>query len=201
MVPFLSALLLKKSPTKSNWTGVFMALLGLVFITGIYQGITALTIGDLLTFISAIFVAIHIIVADYYLKTDDSLLLGIGQIFGGAILSIVVWTIKTPQSFLTVAYTQTLLTSVILTSLLCTCFAFTGQLIVQKHLPPARVAVLFTLEPVFAYLFALVIPGTEGVTEPLLWSKVLGCVLVVGGMIVSESGILNRGKQLPGVEG
>ncbi|MGN1059777.1 MAG: DMT family transporter, partial [Clostridia bacterium] len=145
MVPFLSAFLLKKAPSLSNWAGVVLALLGLVFITGIYKGLTALTIGDLYTFLCAICVAVHIIVADRFLKEDDSLLLGIGQIFSGAILSLLVWCIQTPRTFLTVDYTPTLLTSVILTSIFCTCFAFTAQIVVQKHLPPSRVAVIFTL--------------------------------------------------------
>ncbi|MBE7049054.1 MAG: DMT family transporter [Ruminococcaceae bacterium] len=195
IVPFLSALFLKKMPGHSNWVGVFLALLGLVFITGIYQGLTALTIGDVYTFLCALCVAAHIIVADRFLKEDDSLLLGIGQIFAGAIISIVIWHIKSPHAFLTVAYTPTLLTSVVLTALFCTCFAFTAQIIVQKNLPPARLAVIFTLEPVFAYVYALLIPGTEGVTEPLLVSKVFGCVLVLSGMVISESGLLSRTKK------
>ncbi len=191
MVPFLSAFLLKKTPSKSNWTGVGLAILGLVFITGIYQGLTALTFGDFLTFLCAICVAVHIIVADRYLKESDSLLLGIGQIFAAAIISFVAWVITEPLTLMTVNYTYDLIMAVVLTSVLCTCFAFTGQIVVQKHLPPAQLAVIFTLEPVFAYIYALIIP-LPGVSEPLLWSKTLGCLLVVGGMIVSESGLIEK---------
>ncbi len=194
MVPFLSAMLLKKSPTCSNWTGVILAIFGLVFVTGIYQGVDALSIGDFLTFLCALCVAAHIIVADTYLKESDPMLLGIGQILAAFILSMIAWTVQTPQSFATVEYTGALILAVVLTAVFCTSFAFTAQIVVQKHLSPARVAVIFTLEPVFAYLYALVIPGPGGVTEALTWSNVLGCVLIVGGMIISESGILNRKK-------
>ncbi len=196
VVPFMSAFLLKKMPTKSNWTGVLLAIVGLVFVTGIYQGADALVWGDLLTFFCAVCVAAHIIVADKFLKDSDPVLLGVGQILAAFIISIVAWTIQTPASFATVNYTGTLITSVVLTAVFCTSFAFTGQIVVQKYLSPARVAVIFTLEPVFAYLYALVIPGPEGLTEPLTWAKVLGCLLIVGGMIVSESGLLNRKKEL-----
>ncbi len=191
VVPFLSAFLLKKSPTISNWGGVALALLGLVFVTGVHQGISALTFGDFLTFLCAICVAVHVITADAFLKESDPVLLGVGQIVAAFVLSIIAWTIQTPQSFLTVDYTGTLVTSVILTAVFCTCFAFTGQIVVQKHMPPSRVAVIFTLEPVFAYLYALVIPGPGGV-EPLTWAKILGCMLILTGMIISESGALNR---------
>ncbi len=192
VVPFLSAFFLKKMPTKSNWFGVLLAIAGLVFVTGIYQGADALVWGDLLTFFCAVCVAAHIIVADKFLKDSDPVLLGVGQTIAAFVISMIAWTIQTPASFATVNYSGTLITSVVLTAVFCTSFAFTGQIVVQKHLSPARVAVIFTLEPVFAYLYALVIPGPEGLTEPLTWAKILGCLLVVGGMIVSESGLLNK---------
>ena len=196
MVPFMSAFLLKKRPSWSNWVGVVLAIFGLVFVTGVYQGVTALGIGDLLTFLCAICVAIHIIVADKYLKDSDPILLGVGQIVAAFVLSFIAWTVQTPASFMTVDYTSALLMAVILTAVFCTCFAFTGQIVVQKHLPPARVAVIFTLEPVFAYLYALVIPGKNGMTEQLTWFNILGSLLIVGGMIISESGLLNRKNNL-----
>ena len=191
IVPFLSAFLLKKSPSKSNWTGVSLALFGLIFITGIYKGLTALTLGDFYTFLCAICVAVHIIVADRYLKDSDSLLLGIGQIFAAAIISLFAWCIQNPLTFLTVTYSFDLILAVLLTSVLCTCFAFTGQIIVQKHLPPAQLAVTFTLEPVFAYVYAVIIPLVNA-SEPLTWAKALGCFLIVGGMIISESNFLEK---------
>jgi len=194
MVPFMSAFLLKKSPSPSNWVGVFLAIVGLVFVTGVYQGVDALGIGDLLTFLCAICVAVHIIVADKFLKESDPILLGVGQIVAAFILSFIAWTVQTPASFGTVAYTPALIRAVFFTDIFSTCFAFTGHIVVQKHLPPARVAVIFTLEPVFAYLYALVIPGPGGTTEALTLFNVLGSLLIVGGMIISESGLLNRKK-------
>ncbi len=192
MVPFLSIWFLKKAPTRSNLAGVALAIIGLGFITGIFTDFTALTFGDFLTFLCAICVAAHIIAADSYVKEDDALLLGIGQTFAATILSFVAWFIQTPATFASVSYTPALLTSVILTAVLCTAFAFTGQVVVQKYVSPARLALIFTLEPVFAYIYALFIPGPEGVTEALTLFKVLGCVLIVGGMMISESGILNK---------
>lgn len=191
VVPFLSAFLLKCRPTAGNWVGVCLALLGLAFITGVYQGLTALNVGDALTFLAAICVAIHLIVADRFLQDGDPILLGTGQIVAIALLSFIIWTVQTPQSFLTIVYTPALITSVVLTAAFCTCFAFTGQIVAQKYLEPSRVAVIFTLEPVFAYVYALCIP-IDGATETLTAAKLIGCLLVLGGMIISESGILER---------
>lgn len=192
IVPLLSKFFLKKPPTKSNYTGVVLALVGLVFITGVYQGFTALNIGDFYTFLCAVCVAVHLGLADRFTHSNDELLLGIGQIIFSALLSFVVWLVVEPRTFAAVDFNPTLLTSVILTAVFCTAFAFTGQVVMQKHVAPARIALIFTLEPVFAYLYALFIPGPAGVTEALTWPKLLGCVLVVSGMMVSESGIMDR---------
>ncbi len=192
MVPFLSSWFLRKKASISNLVGVALAIVGLLFITGILQDFTALNQGDFFTFLCAICVAIHIIVADLYVKDDDSLLLGIGQILAAAILSLVAWFFTEPTTFWSVDYTPTLITSVVLTAVFCTAFAFTCQVTMQKHVAPTRVAVIFTLEPVFAYMYALVIPGPGGVTEPLTWFKLVGSLLIVGGTIISEIGLTEK---------
>ena len=192
MVPFLSSWFLKKKASRSNLVGVMLAIIGLLCITGILQDFTALNQGDFYTFLCAICVAIHIIVADCYVKEDDSLLLGIGQIMAAAVLSLVAWFFTEPKVFLSVDYTSTLITSVVLTAVFCTAFAFTCQVTMQKYVAPSRVAVIFTLEPVFAYMYALVIPGPGGVTEPLALFKVLGSLFIVGGTIISEIGLVEK---------
>jgi len=192
MVPFLSSWFLRKKASKSNLIGVGLAVVGLLCITGVLQDFTALNQGDFYTFLCAICVAVHIIAADWYVKEDDSLLLGIGQTLAAAVLSLLAWCITDPATFAGVDYTGTLLTSVVLTAVFCTAFAFTGQVVMQKYVAPSRVAVIFTLEPVFAYMYALVIPGPEGVTEPLTFLKIIGSALIVGGMIISEIGLAER---------
>ncbi|MBR6728758.1 MAG: DMT family transporter [Clostridia bacterium] len=195
VVPLLSGPFLKKKPTKSNYLGVLLAVLGLACITGILQDFTALNRGDFYTLLCAVCVAVHIIVADFYVKEDDGLLLGIGQTLAAAVLSFVCWFFTDSKTFASVDYTGTLVAAVVLTAVFCTAFAFTGQVVMQKFVAPSRIAVIFTLEPVFAYIYALFIPGPEGVTEPLTLFKLLGSVFIVGGMIISEIGLLERFKK------
>jgi len=192
MVPFLSAWFLKKKASKSNLIGVALAVIGLLFITGVLHDFTALNKGDFCTFLCAICVAIHIIAADLYVKEDDGLLLGIGQTLAAAVLSLGAWFFTEPKVFFSVDYTPTLITSVLLTAVFCTAFAFTCQVAMQKYVAPSRVAVIFTLEPVFAYMYALVIPGPGGLTEPLTLFKVVGSILIVGGTIISEIGLAEK---------
>jgi len=51
MVPFLSSWFLRKKASVSNLVGVALAIVGLLFITGILQDFTALNQGDFFTFL------------------------------------------------------------------------------------------------------------------------------------------------------
>ncbi|MBQ3141315.1 MAG: DMT family transporter [Clostridia bacterium] len=192
IVPILSTYMLRKKPTASNWIGIATALVGLGFITGIFTDFTALNVGDLLTLGCALIVAVHMIVVDRFTETGDALLLGIGQIFGVFAVSLLLWLMQEPRTFASVNYTPGLVWSVVLTAVICTCFAYTGQVVMQKHMPPARISLLFTFEPVFALLYALVIPGPEGVTEVMTVPKIIGCVLVMAGTFFSELDVAAR---------
>lgn len=198
IVPLLSALMLRKKPTASNLLGVLAALIGLGFITGIFTDFTALNLGDFLTFLCALVVALHMIVVDRFTEKNDPLLLGIGQIIAMALISFVLWTIQEPRTFATVNYTPGLLLSVILTAVVCTAFAFTGQVVMQKYMAPARISLLFTFEPVFSLFYALIIAGPDGTTETLTLAKGIGCVLVMAGMFASELDVVGRLRKLAG---
>lgn len=78
------------------------------------------------------------------------------------------------------------------TGLLATAFAYTMQTVVQKHTSPSRTALIFTMEPVFAFLFALLIPDSHGVRETATVHSVVGCLLIIGGMAVSELKPIDR---------
>lgn len=195
IVPFLSAVLLKKLPGRSQVGGLVSAVIGLSLITGVVKGFTVLNSGDFYTFLCALSVAVHILFADCFLQGTDPLLLGICQTFFATLISFFFWMLETPSTILTVNFTQALITAVLLTAVFCTVFAFTGQIVVQKYLPPQRVAMILALEPVFAYLYAVTIPTANGMTESLSFMKVVGCLLIVSGILLSEGGWLDSKKR------
>jgi drug/metabolite transporter (DMT)-like permease len=59
--------------------------------------------------------------------------------------------------------------------------AFFIQMLAQKHSAPFKVGIIFTLEPVFAALFAWTWGGEEFVAV-----KAVGGLLIVSGMIMGE---------------
>lgn len=192
LVPFVSSAFLKKYPSLSNVIGVIFAFLGLFFITGGAQ--STLNVGDMLTLVAAVFITIHIIMADIFTAREDGLLLGIAQVFFAAILSFAACLVIDPATIFSVRIDQNLLISVLLTGSLCTAFAFTAQVYAQQYVEPSRVAVIFMLEPVFALVYALFIAGPDGTTETLTFGKAAGALLVIAGTLFSELGLMEKIK-------
>ena len=72
-------------------------------------------------------------------------------------------------------------------ALFATLLAFGVQTWAQKILPPVRVALISSLEPVFAALWAAVLIG-----ERLTGRELLGGALIVLGVVVGEVGAAFR---------
>jgi drug/metabolite transporter (DMT)-like permease len=77
--------------------------------------------------------------------------------------------------------TPRLLVALAVTSVLATAAAFTIQSWAQKHLPPTHTAVILTLEPVFAWLTALLFLG-----ERLGVRSLAGAALILAGIALTE---------------
>jgi drug/metabolite transporter (DMT)-like permease len=75
------------------------------------------------------------------------------------------------------------------TALLATAAAFTIQSWAQQHLPASHTALIFTLEPVFAWLISLFFFG-----EQLGQRAMLGAGLILAGILLAELRPTSRGK-------
>ena len=80
-----------------------------------------------------------------------------------------------------VRFTPRLWVALAVTSLLATAAAFTIQSWAQKHLPPTHTAVILSLEPVFAWLTAMVFLG-----ERLGMRSLAGAGLIFAGIALTE---------------
>ena len=82
-------------------------------------------------------------------------------------------------------------------TLLSTCIAFTLQTVAQGSAPPAHAAILLSLEGVFAALSeaACLAAGWTGLGAPLTRWKLLGCALMLAGVILSQRRIRAAGDR------
>lgn len=189
IVPIIAAILLKKKPDRASIIGVTIAFVGLFFLSG---GLNFnFNYGDFLTFLCAICWAFQIIFIDKFLQKEDASLLAIIQIGFTGIVSTGFWL--TADAGKPVEINSTVVVILLFTAVLGTALAFGGQTIAQKDTTPTHTALILTAEPVFAAIFAMVIPNVNGITEMPTLTKAIGCLLILSGMLVSE---LKLGQQL-----
>lgn len=182
LVPLFSFLLLKLHPNKNAILGVAVATVGLYLLT--MTDVTALNQGDFLVFLCAIGFALQIVFTGKYSSKYPSLLLTVVQIGTVAVFSIIYsmffedWKLALEPSVL---FSNEVLIALIVTSVFATALAFFAQTNFQKFTTPTRVALIFAMEPVFA-----AITGFIWAHDRLSFSAIIGCLLILSGMIFAE---------------
>jgi drug/metabolite transporter (DMT)-like permease len=175
-VPFLSAVILKQRPETKVVVGAFLALAGIGFLT--WNGHISLEIGDIFCILCALFYAIHIVVTGILTKGVDSVALGVLQLgFTGALGLTVACFTETPK--LPDSFTSWI--SILALGILCSAFGFIAQTVAQNYTTPTHTGLIFSLEPVFAALFAVLFAG-----ETLSTKGYIGASLVMIGVLFAE---------------
>jgi drug/metabolite transporter (DMT)-like permease len=183
MVPVFSLLLLKHRLSRNTIIGVSAATIGLYLMT--FADRSNLNIGDLLVFLCAISFAMQIITTAKYAKTLPALPLTLIQVSTVSLLSFVsAFIFKENHSVIfssEVMLQRDVWTALLVTAALATAFAFFAQTFFQAYTTPTRVALIFSMEPVFAALSSYILIG-----EKLTSASVIGCAFIFLGMIFAE---------------
>ena len=160
------------------WVAVVLATFGLYLLILPGGGIN---MGDVITFGCAINFALHIITQDNYLKKKIRLLpFFCIQLVFVTIISFVHAQIFEPEAII---WSSRLTLAIIITGVFATLIAFLIMIWAQKILNPSETAIIFSLEPVAAALFAMVFAG-----EMLgLWGWIGGGLICLA-VVYGESG-------------
>ena len=169
-----------------RWTtaiGALLAFSGLLFLTTptgtTWQNLfSSIGIGDLLTLICAIAFAGHLLSLAHTSHKVTTAQLATLQIGTAAVIMAITLPLG-GKPHLTI--TLRLLIALGITSLVATAAAFTIQSWAQQHLPPTHIALLLTLEPVFAALTSIVF-----LHEHLGQRALIGAALILTGIAVTE---------------
>jgi drug/metabolite transporter (DMT)-like permease len=181
LVP-LSGLLWRQKAGWSRWVGAGLALVGLYFLS-ITRGFT-IAKGDFLVLLSALFWTAHVQMIGWFSPKTDSLVLasiqfGVCSLFSLAVAAVMETVVL--EGILRAALP-------ILYGGLCSVgIAYTLQVVVQKTAHPAHAAIILSLEGAFAVLGGWLILG-----ELLSVRGLVGCALMLGGMIVSQTSLLRN---------
>lgn len=176
LVPIFSFLIFKETPSKENIIGALLAFLGLVFIS--FRGFGAINVGDLLVFICAVAVAFHILFVGLYSKENDPLLLTVVQIITVTIFS---FGFASFYGQMSVPARLDVWVAIIFCAVFATVGAYLIQTSMQRFTSPSHTALIFSGEPVFAGIFGYFLLG-----ESFDLLQIIGCILILCGMIISE---------------
>jgi drug/metabolite transporter (DMT)-like permease len=181
LVP-LTGLLWRQKAGWSRWIGAALALSGL-YLLSVTRGLT-IARGDFLVLLSALFWTAHVQLIGWFSPRTDSLALASIQFGVCALLSLTV-----AAGWETVVLAGILKAAVpILYGGLCSVgIAYTLQVVVQKTAHPAHAAIILSLEGAFAVLGGWLILG-----EILSLRGLIGCALMLAGMIVSQTSLLRN---------
>lgn len=174
--PLIAGLVLRRPVGVVSWGGVALATIGLGLIS--LHGFTIGT-GELLTLMCAFFYAVHIVGLGEWSAGYDSYALAVMQLGVGAILC----SVAAIPGGIMLPPDPTAWWAVLVTAVLATAFAFVIQTWAQSLLSPTQTAVIMTMEPVFAGIFAVALGG-----EHLGVRTLVGAILVLAAMYVVELG-------------
>jgi drug/metabolite transporter (DMT)-like permease len=174
--PLFAAVLLGNRITRMTWLAVLLAFGGLAVLT--LDGLS-IGYGEALTFVAAMLYALHIVGLGAWTSARDALGMSILQVVMVAIVCLVV---SAPGGIVLPESTGDWL-SVVYMAVFPAALALLGQTWAQAHLSATRTAIVMSMEPVFAALFAVWFGG-ESTTMRML----TGGVMVLAAMLIVELG-------------
>lgn len=175
-VPLLLTILFKKRPEKKVVLGVVFSITGIALLT-LTDGLK-ISPGDLLIILGALLYAVYIIVTDKCTKETDTISLGVIQLgVTGAMGMVFSFIFEKPQ----LPTSAESWIAILALGIFCSAIGFIGQTAAQKHTTPTHTGLIFSLEPVFAALFAFIFAG-----EVLAARGYLGASLVLLGIFISK---------------
>lgn len=189
--PIFQTLIEKKLPRQGVMIGIFLALLGLIFLTSKGDSLLSIfseindnfNLGDFLTLLCAVFFSLYIVYLDIISKKNDYKPLVFLQIAVTGVcglffaLLFTVWEVE--KIHFTLSYN--FLFAVLYTSILATVLTTTLQTIYQKFVTPSVAGIIFSFEPIFAATFAFFM-----LNEKISNFGLIGCLFIFCGFLFSE---------------
>jgi drug/metabolite transporter (DMT)-like permease len=177
LVPLFAALVYRRTPQISELIGVAMAIAGTGLMT-LRSARFDIGRGDLLVLGCALAFAFHILLLGHYARQMSFESLSLYQIATCAVLGLAsFWWFETPR----VVWSWAVVIALAVTSLLATALSFSVQSWAQQFTTPTRTALIFSLEPVFAWVTSFLVAR-----EVLSPRAAAGAILILAGILTVE---------------
>lgn len=190
-IPILQLVIEKRIPKWFNILSVILVLLGLIMLSSKGENIieflsqlgSDFNLGDFLTLICALLFAFQVVYVDILTKKYDYLPMVFIQLLitgiGGFFLAVLFST--TGLELIKFNLNNNLIFALLYTSVFASILATIIQLKYQKFISPTKAGIIFSIEPIFAAIFAFFL-----LNEKISNFGLVGCVLIFAGLILSE---------------
>ena len=187
LTPLIEFALFRKRPAMPALVGVLLAFAGITALSAPWSdGAQATALGDSLTLGCAVIFAGQIVALGRIAPRHPVLPLLLLQLATTAVVAAIAGPLVERQHF---SGSPRLWLALLYLATFATLLAFGVQTWAQKILPPVRVALIGSLEPVFAALWAALLIG-----ERMSGRELLGGALIVFGVVVGEAGAALRAR-------
>jgi drug/metabolite transporter (DMT)-like permease len=175
LTPLLALLLFRQAIPPLVWGGVALSVVGLGLLSGIRAGSAA---GDLLVLASTVTTALQILMVERYATLYDPIALTFVEMataFAGFLaIALALGDLGSPHGW-------TVWAALLVTGVFTTALAYLIQVWAQRRISATRIALVFSLEAVWAGFFGYLLADDRlGLVG---WG---GCALIFAGILVAE---------------
>lgn len=183
-VPIFSYLFFKDKIKLNVLIATNIAVLGLYLLT--MSGSLTFAKGEFLTLICAFLFALQIIFTGKFSKEVNVFLLVLFQLLTVAVLSLFFSLLLDDKTF-NLPYDYAFFKAVIITAIFATVYAFLIQTYMQQFTTATKTAIIFTMEPVSAAIFAYFVAN-----ETLSIIQFIGAILIILATLLAELKIKSK---------
>ncbi len=187
LTPLFALVLFRTRITRELWAAVVLALVGLALLAGVPSGSA---LGDLLVLSSTAAQALQIVLVERYANRYDAFGLTFVEMLA-ALVGFVV--IAVALGDLTVPHGTTVWAALIVTGVFASALAYLIQIWAQRRISATRIAIIFSLETVWAGFFGYVLDG-----DRLGVIGLTGCGLIFVAILVAEPAAASVLRRLAG---
>ena len=176
LVPLVQWLVMGKPPRLMSWIGIGLAFTGLMLVAGPESGGMELNVGEMATMLSTLAIAAEVLLIGHFAGKVDARRVTTVQLLAAGVMALLAMPVagESVPDFSWVWLSA---------AVAMACASILIQLTMnwaQKSLSPTRATVIYASEPVWAGI----VGRMAGDRLPGL--AILGAVLIVGGVLVSE---------------
>lgn len=173
LVPIFSSFIEKKLPSRAVSFAIVCTMIGITVLTA--NGSFTFQKGDILVAIAALCYSIYLLLNSSFTRNVESISYGIYQLgFAGLYALVLTFLLETPK----LPNSSSSWIAIIGLGVICSAFCFVGQTVAQQYTSATHTGLIFSLEPIFAAMFAMMFIG-EGLTLKLI---IGGSFILIGNL-------------------